>query len=300
MRKKVDVVVINWNSGILTKNAVDPYLTNPSSRILCNVTVVDNASADGSLALLKTLPVKLIINTVNAGFGKACNQAIEHSAADYILLLNPDTKSTIAVLETLVDFLEKNPAYAIAGPQQLDDNGHVVKSCGRFPTFKTSVYELLGISKIFPYHFTPAPIMVDFDHLSSRDVDQVMGSYMLIKKSAIDITGFMDDDYFMYAEDRDLSKRMADNGFKSYYIADCRIVHSGGDSGDRIVALRLFYSMSARSIYWKKHLKSLEYAVLVLMSLAAEPVLRILSSPKKTVAIIKAYWLYLKKLITSK
>ena len=89
----------------------------------------------------------------------------------------------------------------------------------------------------------------------------------------------MDDDYFMYAEDRDLSKRMADNGFKSYYNADCNIVHSGGDSGDRIVALRLFYSMSARSIYWKKHFSTLEYAMLVLLSVVAEPPLRIYARP---------------------
>ncbi len=300
MRKNVDVVVINWNSGVLTKKAIYPYLSDQSNHISCSVVVVDNASTDGSTALLKTLPLKLITNTINVGFGRACNQAVQHSSADYILLLNPDTKSTITVLEKLVDFLEKNPVYAITGPQQLDEDGQVVKSCGRFSSFKTAVYELLGLSKIFPNHFIPAPIMTDFDHLSSRRVDQVMGSYMLIKKSAIDITGFMDDDYFMYAEDRDLSKRMADNGFKSYYNADCNIVHSGGASGDRIAALRLFYSMSARSIYWKKHLSTLEYTMLVLLSVVAEPPLRILSTPKKTTRIIKAYWLYLKKLITSK
>ncbi|MEP6594837.1 MAG: glycosyltransferase family 2 protein, partial [Ginsengibacter sp.] len=205
MCKTVDIIVINWNSGSITLQAVAPYINYISSRICCNIIVVDNASTDDSLNLFKDRISNVIVNTKNLGFGKACNQAFARSNADYILLLNPDSLSEPRVLEELVSFLEKNPNYASTGPAQVDSQGKVLKTCGRFPTFKTALFEVLGLSKIFPKIFTPVPIMTDWDHMQSRDVDHVMGSYMLLRKSIIDKIGFMDDDYFVYMEDMDLS-----------------------------------------------------------------------------------------------
>lgn len=301
MNKKIDIIVVNWNAGMLTLRAVTPYLHFNSKRIICNVIVVDNASSDSSLALLRDKVPHLISNSENLGFGKACNQAFTQCYGDYILLLNSDTESSPAVLEGLAMFLETNPGYGITGPQQTTKNGTILRTCARFPTFSTSLFEVLGLSKIFPQIFTPAPLMTDWDHRQSKDVDHVMGSYMLIRRPILEITGFMDVDYFVYAEDCDLSKRIYDAGFKSYYNASYSIIHER-DTGNKISALRLFYSITGRRIYWRKHLAYTSYILLVMLSILIEPFLRIINSliTEKTLQLktfSKAYYLYISKIL---
>lgn len=302
MKKNVDIIVVNWNSGILTKQAIEPYINCQSNTINCKVIIVDNASSDDSVAVLKDIVPNLLLNKQNVGFGKACNQAFENSNADYILLLNPDTRSNISTLENLVIFLEKNkPDYAVTGPMQLEDNGNTMRICGRFPSFKTALFDISGLSKVFPQIFTPAPIMTDWDHQESRDIDHIMGSYMLIRRSVLDQVGFFDEDYFVYAEDVDLSKRISNAGFKSFYNSKYSIYHKGGGSGNKETSLRLFYSLTGRRIYWKKHLTYGSYITLVILSLLIEPFPRLINSMikerKLQLGIIgKAYWLYLKKI----
>lgn len=296
MIKRIGIIVVNWNCGNLTYKAITPYLNYKSDKIVCEIAVVDNASVDDSIAILKPLDITLIENKANMGFGHACNQALKKLDIDYILLLNPDTMSDPKTLEILTDFLENNPAYAVTGPQQQYENGKVIRCCGRFPSFKTSMWELLGLSKILPSVFTPAPIMSNFDHIESRDVDHIMGSYMLIRKSVVDMIGFMNDEYFVYGEDIDLSKRINKKGYKSYYNSDCFIIHAAGTSGDKAAAQRLFYSISARRIYWKTYFNKSFVPVLIFLSLTIEPLLRIVRAPSRTQSIVEAYILYVKNL----
>ncbi len=302
MNKKVDIILVNWNSGEKTVNAALPYLGYASQNICCNVIVVDNASTDNSLSILKARINNVIENDKNVGFGKACNQAFEGSTADYILLLNPDTQSDALVLENLVHFLEEHKDYGIIGPRQIDKRGEVLRTCARFPTFKTSVFDLLGLSKIFPTVFTPASIMIDWDHGQSMDVDQIMGSYMVIRKSILDEIGFMDDEYFMYHEDLDLSKRFNDAGFKTFYDSSNSIFHEGGGTGQKLKEYRLFYSLWSRQVYWRKYLGKFNCFLLVVISITVEPFLRVINSlfKEKTFefkGIAKAYFMYLNKII---
>jgi GT2 family glycosyltransferase len=292
MTKRIGIIVINWNCGNLTYKAITPYLNCESDKIICEIAVVDNASVDDSISILKPLDITLIENKMNMGFGHACNQALKKLNVDYVLLLNPDTGSEPTTLETLTDFLENNPAYAVTGPQQRYENGKVIRCCGRFPSFTTSLWELLGLSKIRPSIFTPAPIMTDFDHIESRDVDHIMGSYMLIRKSVIDSTGFMNEEYFVYGEDIDLSKRISKKGFKSYYNSSNFIIHATGSSGDKASTKRLYYSIDARRIYWKTYYSKTAVAVLTFLSLTIEPLLRIFKSPLQTGTVLKAYFFY--------
>lgn len=281
MSKKVDIIVVNWNSGVKALHAIEPYIGYKSLEICCNIIVVDNASTDGSIELLKSRVNTLIINYKNMGFGKACNQAFKKCTGDYILLLNPDTLSKPYVLEGLVDFLVKNPVYGVAGPQQTGEHGEILRTCGRFPTFKTALFDVLGMSKLLPNIFTPAPIMTDWNHLQSKDVDHVMGSFMVIRRSALNKVGFMDDDYFVYMEDVDLSKRLCLAGYKTFFNTDYSIFHEGGRSGDTSTVERLFYSLSSRRVYWKKYFGKFSYICLTFLSIIIEPVLRIIGTYKK-------------------
>lgn len=304
-KKKVDIIVVNWNSAELTLRAVRPYLNYSSPEISCKVIVVDNASSDNSLVLFKDKINNLIVNKKNLGFGKACNQALTGSDADYILLLNPDTISQPEVLENLIRFLETKFEYAVSGPAQLDANGKVLKTCGRFPTFKTALFEVFGLSKVFPKIFTPAPGMTDWDHSQSKEVDHVMGSFMVIKKAVLDSVGFFDERYFVYMEDIDLSRRINDAGFKTFYNHKQTVFHEGGGTGENLKQVRLFYSLSSRRIYWRKYFTKFHYLILLLLSIAIEPFLRMIDSLKKEkklniVNITRAYLMYIHKFIVSK
>ena len=305
MQVKVDIIVINWNSGLLTMKAIEPYLHYQNPEIKCNVLVVDNASTDNSKALFEGKVDNVIYNSKNEGFGKACNQAYKaiSGEGDYILLLNPDTVSNPQVLLQLVQYLNNNAEYGVTGPKQVDKGGNVLQTCGRFPSFRTALFEVTGLSKIFPHYFLPAPIMTDWDHSESRDVDHVMGSYMLIRKSIIEKIGFMDESYFTYYEDIDLSKRIAGDGFKTFYNHECSIYHEGGGSGEKLKVKRLFYSLSSRSTYWRKHFPKYQALILIIISLFPEPFLRVIDSMIKEkklnlVPIFQAYFLYFKKIIT--
>lgn len=302
MCKKVDIIIVNWNSGMLTMQAVAPYLNYKSSTVYSNVIVVDNGSTDNSYKLFNNQIKNVIYNSENNGFGKACNQAFKNSDADYILLLNPDTLSESSVLEGLVDFLEKNQNYGITGPRQLDENGNTLRTCGRFPTFKTTLFEILGLSKIFPNIFTPVPIMLDWDHSQSRDVDHVIGSYMVIRKSILDKIGFMDEDYFVYFEDIDLNKRISNTGYKIFYNNKFSVFHEGGGTGPKLESYRLFYSISSRREYWKKHLGKINSYILTILSILIEPILRMIDSLIKEKRlqlkkIGKVYYMYIKKMV---
>lgn len=300
MNTIIDIIIVNWNSGALTVKAIQPYLYNGDIGFRYNIIVVDNASSDNSIELLSIKGIKLIKNEENYGFGYACNQAIKECLGEYVLLLNPDTLSSTQTLQTLAGFLEKNKEYGIVGPRQIDENNKTIRTCGRFPGFFTSLYEVFGLSKLAPRFFTPVPIMIDWEHDQSADVDHVMGSYMLIRRSIIDKIGFMDEDYFLYFEDIDLSKRIANRGYKTRYNVDEVIFHACGGSGYFEKKSRLFYVLTARQTYWKKHLKK-TWLLLTILSLIIEPFPRILNAFIKTRsfqlrAIIPAYYLYLKKI----
>lgn len=303
----VAILVVNWNCGQLSAAAVSPYLALPiDAPVRCRVIIVDNASTDDSLQFLSQLPVVLIQNQHNRGFGHACNQAREKAQdADYLLLLNPDTESNPEVLFQLVAYLEHHQQYAVAGPQQINQQHTIIRSCGRFPNTLTAFWEVLSFSKLVPGLFMPAPIMIDWDHQTDRDVDHIMGSYMLIRQAAIPDSGFMDPDYFVYWEDIDLSRRMANQGYKSRYLVSCQILHEGGASGDVASAQRLYYSISARRTYWRKHLNFGSLLFLTLISITAEPVLRIIQVFLKRQfhsinPILQAYSKYYREVFTGK
>jgi hypothetical protein len=294
----VDIIVINWNSGNKTINALLCYLNEKKDNLVCNIIVVDNGSKDNSLNVLKNKEITLIKNDENIGFGKACNQAFEICNGDYVLLLNPDTESSLMVLEKLVSIMENNPEYAIIGPQQKNEHGEIIRTCGRFPSFISSVFELTSLSKLFPTVFLPTPIMKEWDHSESRDVDHIMGSYFLIKRSVLKEIGGMDDRFFVYFEDLDLSKRVINKGYKIHYTTSCNIIHEGGGSGEKEKEKRLLYSINSRRIYWKKYFGTIHYLILVFLSLTIELPIRIINTlfREKRVAFFSTTQIYISSL----
>ncbi len=270
----LDIIIVNWNAGINLLKAVNAVLG--SSFQDYTIYLIDNASTDDSIGLIpKNDKINIIKNTYNKGFSAACNQGIQVGSGEYILFLNPDTIINKETLYMSISYLSSHLDVTILGCKQLNVSGKINKSCTRFPTFMTAFTDVIGLSKVFPNYFQPSTMMKDWDHRESRYVDQVMGSYFLLRRSTIQKVGMFDERFFVYYEDLDLSKRVIDAGGKVFYNAEIVIYHEGFGTTNQIKGTRLFYSISSRFKYYRKYFKFYQYLILKVMTFLAEYPLRV-------------------------
>jgi len=239
------------------------------------IIIVDNASIDGSIDDIDkyNLPLIIIHNHTNLGFAAACNQGAKECKADYILFLNPDTMLFENSLSVPLEFMERpeNRHIGIVGIQLLDENGHVSRTCARFPTPGQFFAKMLGLDRLFHNisHF-----MVEWDHMDSREVDQVMGAFFLVRRSLFEELNGFDEKFFVYFEEVDFSLRARERGWKTFYLADAQAYHKGGGTSEQVKAKRLFYSLRSRILYGYKHFSWLSATLLLLSTIIIEPLSR--------------------------
>lgn len=219
--------------------------------------VVDNNSVDGSVALIKEKfpQVKLITNQNNTGFSVANNQAIRLSSGKYVLLLNPDTVVQEDTFEKTLAFMESHPDAGALGIKMLDGKGNFLPESKRgLPTPMVAFYKIFGLATLFPrskkfgqYHLTY------LDKNQNHAVDVLSGAFMLLRKQTLDKIGLLDETFFMYGEDIDLSFRVTRGGFKNYYFADSSIIHYKGESTKKSSVNYVIVFYKAMAVFAKKH-----------------------------------------------
>ncbi|NWF90910.1 MAG: glycosyltransferase family 2 protein [Ignavibacteriaceae bacterium] len=277
----VDIVIVNWNSGSFLFNCINSikYSNNDSFR-LNRIFIVDNASTDNSLQNVENfdLPIVIIRNETNVGFAKACNQGAKNSNADYLLFLNPDTQLFNNSLNEPIHFLNKieNKNIGIVGVQILNESNEISRNCSRFLTPVRIIYMSLGLDKIFPKLFPPH-FMLEWDHKNSRVVDQVMGSFFLVRRSLFEKLEGFDERFFVYFEDLDFSFRAFNHGYKSYYLSTAQIFHKGGGTSEKVKADRLAYILHSKLLYCKKHFSKFSFLLISLTTIVIEPFVRIIN-----------------------
>jgi GT2 family glycosyltransferase len=250
----LDVVVVNWNSGDYLQKCIQSLFSTNNKNFINKIFIIDNNSEDSSAQKIKPADnIEIIWNKENRGFAKACNQGFKLSNSSYILLLNPDTQLLPSTLQDCILFMDKEPAVDILGCQLLNDEGDISRSCSRFPSPKGIFFDVTGLSKIAPAIFKPGIIMTDWDHKESRYVDQVMGAFMFIRKTIFDKVGYFDEQFFVYYEEVDFSKRIAQIGGKSFFNSNIRSIHSGEGTTSSVKAFRLSLNLSSRLLYAKKY-----------------------------------------------
>ncbi len=253
---KLSVVIVNYNVMHFLEQCLHS-VRKAAKNIDCEVFVVDNNSVDGSVKMVeeKFPEVKLIINHDNRGFSKANNQAIRLAEGDYVLLLNPDTVVEEDTFEKIIKFMDSHPEAGGLGVKMVDGKGKFLPESKRgLPTPEVAFYKIFGLSKLFPkskifgqYHLT---------YLSPDKIHQVevlSGAFMMIRKPLLDKIGGLDESYFMYGEDIDLSYRITKEGFKNYYFADTRIIHYKGESTKKSSINYVLVFYQAMIIFAKKH-----------------------------------------------
>lgn len=299
MLPKLDIVIVNWNAEELLLECIESMrIAKHPSFILNKIVVVDNNSTDNSIKLIEEisdLPLTIIRNSENVGFGKACNAGVSVGDGDLLLILNPDTRLFENSIHVPIEFFlrEENKQIGMLSIKIIDEEGHVSRNCARFPTPFKIFYYSIGLDRIFPKLFPPH-FMTEWDHNDSRVVDQIMGSYIIMKRELYERLNGYDDDFFVYYEDLDLTLRAYKLGYTNYYLSTASIFHKGGGTSDKIKATRLFYITHGKLIYAKKHFSRVGYLITLLSTTLIEPISRIIFavikfSPGTVAEIVKAY-----------
>ena len=253
---KLSIIIVNYNVSAFLEQALASAV-KAMRGIEGEIFVVDNHSVDNSVAMVKAKfpQVKLIENQENVGFARANNQAIRISSGEYVLLLNPDTLVEEDTFEKCLRFMDETPDCGGLGVKMVDGQGRFLPESKRgIPYPKSSFYKLFGLSKLFPksqkfgaYHATY--IGEDETH----EVEVLSGAFMMMRKSVLDQVGLLDEDYFMYGEDIDLSYRILKGGYKNYYFPQTRIIHYKGESTKKGSLNYVYIFYKAMQIFAKKH-----------------------------------------------
>jgi GT2 family glycosyltransferase len=253
---QLSIIIVNYNVKYFLEQCLHSVY-NATKNISAEVFVVDNNSVDGSCAMVKEKfpQVQLIENHENTGFSVANNQAMRIARGKYFLLLNPDTVVQEDTFDNVLAFMEEHPDAGGLGIKMIDGKGQFLPESKRgLPTPEVSFYKIFGLSKLFPkskrfskYHL---------GYLSNDEVHEIevlAGAFMLMRKETLDNVGLLDEDYFMYGEDIDLSYRITKGGYKNYYYPHSPIIHYKGESTKKgsINYVKVFYN--AMIIFAKKH-----------------------------------------------
>lgn len=219
--------------------------------------VVDNDSVDGSVEMVrdKFPDVKLIANKENTGFSVANNQAITQSNGEYVLLLNPDTVVQEDTFTLCLAYLDEHKNVGGLGVKMIDGKGKFLPESKRgLPTPEVALYKMIGLNKVFPksrrfgkYHLG----YIQEDEVA--EIDVLAGAYMMMRRSVLDEVGLLDETFFMYGEDIDLSYRITKAGFKNIYFPKTSIIHYKGESTKRMSVNYVFIFYRAMVIFARKH-----------------------------------------------
>ncbi|MCQ2315601.1 MAG: glycosyltransferase family 2 protein [Bacteroidales bacterium] len=253
---KLTVVIVNYNVEHFLEQCL--YSVRRAMKgVEGEVYVVDNNSVDGSLKMLaeKFPEVKVIANKVNVGFAKANNQAIRISSGEYVLLLNPDTVVEDDTFTKTIAFMDSHPDAGGLGVKMVDGKGQFLPESKRgLPTPMTAFYKIFGLSKLFPHSRRFAQYHLGYlDDDEINPVDILAGAFMLMRRATLDKCGLLDETFFMYGEDVDLSYRITLAGYKNYYFPETRIIHYKGESTKKTTVNYVLVFYKAMEIFAKKH-----------------------------------------------
>jgi N-acetylglucosaminyl-diphospho-decaprenol L-rhamnosyltransferase len=275
----VHIVIVNWNTGEYLRRCLSSIVAAETSGLrLERVTVVDNASVDDSVSGLDDLPLplELMRNPRNIGFGAACNQGAGISEADYLLFLNPDTQLLPDTLVPVARFMQSERAQGIGicGVESIDRDGHPVISCARFPTLRVLFGKMSRLHRVLPGLF-PSHHLLARETRQSRVVDQVIGAFFFVRGDLFRRLGGFDERYFLYFEEVDFALRARNQGASSYFLKTAKILHEGNVSSSQVVDVRLYHSLRSRLIFARTHWQPWKATVLFALTLTFEPAARL-------------------------
>lgn len=250
---RVSVVVLSWNTRELLAACLNS-LRAEGRDVPLEVIVVDNASRDGSADLVaREFPeVVLQRNERNEGYAIGNNQGAARARAELLFLLNSDTEVRPGAIGTLARFLDSHPGHGACAPRLERADGTPQPSCKTFPTLMTAVFYDTVFDRWFPNNATlPRYEMRDFDHTTSRDVDQPPAAALLVRRALWERLGGFDPALWLFYNDVDFCRRLAADGHKIAYVAEARVLHHEGQSTAQFPEFGAIWHKNRLSYYRK-------------------------------------------------
>lgn len=267
---KLSVVIVNYNVSFYLEQCLRS-VKKAIQGLQAEVWVVDNHSSDGSLEYLRPrFPrVNFVPNLHNEGFSKANNLALRQCHGEYALLLNPDTIVAEDTLREALRFMEAHPDAGALGVRMLNPDGTSAPESRRgIPSPMTAFYKLTGLCRRFPHHPRLGHYyMGGISWHEPHEIEVVSGAFCLLRRTALSEVGFLDEDFFMYGEDIDLSYRLLRRGYHNYYLPSL-ILHYKGESTRRSSFRHVHVFHEAMLIFLRKHYAHLTFALLFPIQLA--------------------------------
>lgn len=251
----LSVIIVSWNVRDLLRRALLSIFAAWGARDGLEVIVVDNASTDGSVAMLRDeFPhVSVIANADNLGFTRATNQGLAAAHGAQLLLLNPDTEIVGDALHTLSDYAKGHPAAGMLGPQLLNPDGTLQSSRRRFPTLPVLFLESTWLQGLAPRKLLRQYYLEDQPDEVCQPVDWITGAAMFTRREVVAQVGGMDERFFMYSEELDWCRRIKAAGWDIHYIPAARIIHHEGKSSEQVVAARHIHFQTSKVQYARKY-----------------------------------------------
>ncbi|MCK9617915.1 MAG: glycosyltransferase family 2 protein [Lentimicrobiaceae bacterium] len=253
---KLSVIIVNYNVKYFLEQCLHSVI-RATEGIDSEIYVVDNNSVDSSCAMVREKFgfVHLIENKENKGFSVANNQALRLAKGEYVLLLNPDTIVEDETFRKTLFFMDSHPDAGGLGVKMVDGSGRFLPESKRgLPTPMVAFYKVFGLAKLFPRSKTFGKYHLGhLDKDKIAEVDILAGAFMMIRKSVLDAVGLLDETFFMYGEDIDLSFRIQQSGKKNYYFPETRIIHYKGESTKKSSVNYVFTFYNAMIIFARKH-----------------------------------------------
>jgi GT2 family glycosyltransferase len=258
----LSIIILNFNTVTLLDDCLSSIINSDFGKFSYEILVSDNGSTDGSQAMIKQKfpQVMLFDNKENLGFAKGNNVAIKNATGRYVLLLNSDTIVERLTFKIMLDFMEKNPKIGLSTCRLRLMDGTIDPACHRgFPTPWAALCYFSKLDRLFPripffsgYH----QLYKDFN--TPHEIDCPSGAFFLLRKETLNQVGFLDEDYFFYAEDIDLAYRIKQAGWQVWYNPSTQILHkkkqSGRSHADRARRVKTeIYFHTYNRLFYRKH-----------------------------------------------
>jgi len=251
----ISIIIVSWNAKDFLDECLHSIYSNAPSCHFETI-VVDNASTDGAPDLVKQKypQVYLIQNAENLGFAKANNIGIEKSKGKYICLINSDAFVLEDCLDLMLNYINQHPKIGVLGPQVLNPDRSIQLTCRAFPTPWRNFCRALNIDRLFPKSkLFGGYLMMGWSFDTVREIDCQSGCFMMVRRSAIEQVGLLDDSFFFYSEDKDWCKRFWNADWKVVYYPQAKAVHYAGISTKDPVTLYIQQTRANLQYYSKHH-----------------------------------------------
>ena len=254
----ISIVILNYKSKGFTLNCIKSIREADFGDLEREIIVVDNDSQDyiGDILKWQYPDIIFIQNGANLGMGAGNNTGIRRAKGDFLVVMNPDTIAFNDTFQRLIDYMRAHPKTGIVAPKQLNPDGSIQDSCFRWHGPLTPIYRRTFLGRLrLAQKDLQRFLMRDFSHDEERAVDWVLGSFLFLRRQALDQTGLFDDRYFMYFEDTDLCRAMHAKGWEVVYYPEARIIHNHIRQSAQEPWWRFFTNPMARThiVSWIKY-----------------------------------------------